>query len=98
MNTLDDMYAKVKQYAKYTLHVVVLGALLTLGNATRIQYKEHLATLTDTRCPAALSIPRSWRDTIIQVNLVTGPLNERICFDYLSKNIGSSTSLSVQEP
>lgn len=97
MNTLDDMYTKMKQYAKYTLHIAFVAVFLTLANSIRLQYKEHLATLTDTRCPSALSIPRSWRDTVIQVNLVTGPLNERICFDYLSKNISSTTPL-VTEP
>jgi uncharacterized membrane protein len=96
MNTIDDMYTKVKQYAKYTLHIAIAVGLLVTANSTHRQYKEHLVTLTDTRCPAALSIPRSWRDTIIQVNLVTGPLNERICFDYLSKNISSTTSLAIE--
>jgi hypothetical protein len=92
MNTLDDMYVKVKQYAKYTLHIALVVAFLLVANTLYVRYTAYLEVLTEVRCPSALSIPRSWRDTIIQVNLVTGPFNEQICFDYLSKSVNKTTS------
>jgi hypothetical protein len=80
MNTIDDMYTKVKQYAKYTLHIAIAVGLVVTANSTHTQYKEYLAKLTDARCASALSTARDQTDALKLMKAVTGPLGEPICF------------------